>query len=134
QSGLPFKYIFASNNDINGDTSVGTGSAVNDLLYVPLSADEVIVTGGTWEQLNAFIDGDPGLRRFRGQIVERNSTRLGWRNYTDFRLAFGIPVGRTKVELIADVQNFFNIFDHDAGRVEEEFFPGLAPIRYNGLQ
>ena len=134
QSGLPFKYIFAAGNDINGDISVGTGSGVNDLLYVPRSADEVIVVGGTWADLDAFIEGDPGLREFRGQIVDRNATRLDWRNYVDFRLAFGIPVGKTKVELIADVQNFLNLFDRNAGRVEEEFFPGLTPIRYNGQQ
>ncbi len=135
QSGLPFKYIFASGNDLNGDTSIGTGSAVNDLLYVPRDPSEVIVTGGTWEQLDAFIEADPGLRKYRGQIVERNSTRLDWRNYMDFRWAFGIPVrSRAKVEVVADVQNFLNLFDNNAGRVEEEFFPGLAPIRYNGLQ
>lgn len=134
QSGLPFKYIFASGNDINGDTSIGTGAGVNDLLYVPRDPSEVIVTGGTWEQLNAFIEADPGLRKFRGSIVERNATRLDWRNYVDFRWAFGIPAGRAKVEVIADVQNFFNLFDKDAGRVEEEFFPGLAPVRFNGLQ
>jgi hypothetical protein len=135
QSGLPFKYIFASGNDINGDLSVGTASGVNDLLYVPRSESEVIVTGGTWADLDAFIEGDEGLRKFRGQIVERNATRLDWRNYVDFRLAFNVPVGGSKrVELIADVQNFLNLFKNDAGLVEEEFFPGLAPIRYNGLQ
>jgi hypothetical protein len=134
QSGLPFKYIFASGNDINGDLSVGTGNSVNDLLYVPRSADEVIVVGGTWADLDAFIEGDAGLREFRGRIVDRNATRLDWRNYVDFRLAFGIPVGRTKVELIADVQNFLNLFDRNAGRVEEEFVPGVPPIRYNGQQ
>ena len=136
QSGLPFKYIFASNNDINTDTSVGTGGAVNDLLFIPASANDVVITGGTWEQFDAFIR-DSGLDKFRGRTVERNATRLDWRNYVDFRLAFGIPVGggprAPKVELIADVQNFFNLFDHDAGRVEEEFFPGLAPIRFIGL-
>jgi hypothetical protein len=135
QSGLPFKYIFASGNDINGDTSVGTASAVNDLLYIPRNESEVIVTGGTWAELDAFIEGDPGLRKFRGQIVERNATRLDWRNAVDFRLAFNVPLGgRMKVELIADVQNFLNIFKDDAGLVEEEFFPGLAPIRFNGIQ
>ncbi len=134
QSGLPFKYIFAGGNDINGDATVGTGSAVNDLLYIPRNASEVVVTGGTWEQLDAFIEADPGLKKFRGQIVERNSTRLGWRNYADFRWAFNIPAGKSKVELALDVQNFFNVFKKTAGRVEEEFFPGLAPIRYGGLQ
>ena len=134
QDGLPFKYIFASGNDINGDASVGTGGNVNDLFYVPRSADEVVVTGGTWEDLDAFIEADPGLSKFRGRIVDRNSARLPWRNRVDFRLAFGIPAGRTKVEVTADVENFLNIFDNEAGRVDDEFFPGLAPVRLNGTQ
>src|SRR6185295_5980801 len=136
QSGLPFKPIFASGglNDLNTDASVGTGGNVNDLLYVPKSADEVIVTGGTWADLDAFIEGDAGLRKYRGQIVSRNATRLAWRNRVDFRLAFGIPAGKAKVELTADVENFLNLFDKNNGRVEEEFFPGLAPVRLTGFQ
>jgi hypothetical protein len=134
QDGLPYKYIFASGNDVNGDASVGTGGNVNDLLYVPRSADEVVVQGGTWDDLNAFIEAEPGLRDFRGQIVERNSARLPWRNRVDVRLAFGVPVSKAKVEITADVENFLNMFDNEAGRVEEEFFPGLAPIRLNGTQ
>jgi hypothetical protein len=135
QSGLPFKYIFATGNDINGDTSVGTSSGVNDLLYVPASASEVIVTNGTWEDLDAFIEADEGLRESRGGIVERNASRLDWRNNVDFRWAFGIPTrGSARVELALDIQNFLNIFDKDSGRVDEEIFPGLAPIRFDGLQ
>ncbi len=134
QDGLPFKYIFASNNDINTDQSVGTGGNVNDLLYVPRSADEVVVQGGTWDDLNNFIGGDPGLSKYRGQVVARNATRLGWHNRVDFRLSFGIPAGKAKVELTADVENFLNMFDHNSGRTEAEFFPGLAPIRLNGFQ
>jgi hypothetical protein len=107
---------------------------VNDLLYVPKSADEVVVQGGTWDDLNNFIEGDEGLRKYRGQIVSRNATRLPWHNNVDVRLSFGIPVGKTKVELNADVQNFGNMFDHNAGTVYAEFFPGLAPIRLNGFQ
>jgi hypothetical protein len=32
------------------------------------------------------------------------------------------------------VQNFLNLFDHTSGRVLDEVFPGVAPIRYNGMQ
>lgn len=136
QSGLPFKYIFASgaSSDLNGDASAGTGGNVNDLLYVPRNADEVIVQGGTWDDLNNFIEGDPGLRKFRGQIVERNATRLPWHNQVDVRFALGIPVSRTKVELSFDIQNFLNVFDKNSGTVNSEVFPGLAPIRLNGFQ
>ncbi len=136
QSGLPFKYIFATGglNDVNLDASVGTGGNVNDLLYVPKSSDEVIVTGGTWADLDAFIEGDEGLRKFRGRIVDRNATRLPWRNRVDFRLSFGIPLGKAKLELNADFENFLNLFGKDNGTTYDEFFPGLAPVRLTGYQ
>jgi hypothetical protein len=139
QSGLPFKYIFSTNADINTDISVGTGGNVNDLLYIPASADQVViqapsgVASATWEDLDKFIK-DNGLDAYRGKIVERNATRLPWHNQVDFRLGFTFPVGKAKLDITADVQNFFNMFDKDAGKVYAEFFPGLAPIRYNGLQ
>src|SRR5439155_11611153 len=69
QSGLPFKYIFASGNDINGDTSIGTGSGVNDRIYVPRDASEGIVTGGPWDQRNALPGGGPGLRQLPARNV-----------------------------------------------------------------
>ncbi len=122
-------------NDLNGDQSIGTGGGTNDLLYIPSSSSEVVVTGGTWEDLDAFIEADEGLRKFRGHVVERNASRLDWRNNVDFRWAFGIPTpGGTKVELVADIQNFLNMFDKDSGRVDEEIFPGLAPIGLTGFQ
>jgi hypothetical protein len=52
----------------------------------------------------------------------------------DFRLAFGIPAGKAKVELTADVENFLNLFDKKNGQVFEEFFPGLAPVNLAGYQ
>ena len=94
----------------------------------------MVVTGGTWDDLNAFIEAEPGLRDFRGQIVDRNSARLPWRNRVDVRLAFGVPVSKAKVEITADVENLLNMFDNTAGRVDDEFFPGLAPVRLNGTQ
>jgi hypothetical protein len=134
QSGLPFKYIFSTGNinDINGDTSSGTSSGVNDLLYIPASASEVVINNGTWDELNAYVEA-AGLDEYRGRIVERNSSRLDWRNNVDLRWAVDLPTGgRTKVELALDIQNFLNMFDKDSGRVDEEVFPGLAPISYTG--
>src|SRR5206468_8578293 len=93
-----------------------------------------VVQGGTWDQLNAFIEGDAGLRKYRGQIVPRNATRLDWRNRVDFRLAFGIPAGKAKVELTADVENFLNLFDKNNGQVFDEVFPGVAPLNLGGYQ
>ena len=42
------------NGDANGDSRTN-----NDIAFIPSSADQVIVFNGTYDQLNAFINGDP---------------------------------------------------------------------------
>ena len=66
QSGRPYSVLF--NTDVNADGTVG-----NDLLFVPASVNDVVVRGGTPEQLEAFIAGDEGLSANRGRIVPRNA-------------------------------------------------------------
>ena len=69
QTGRPYAYRFG--NDVNGDA--GT---TNDLLYIPRDANDVIVVGGTFDQLSAFLDDGScdalaaGLDR-RAQLVPR---------------------------------------------------------------
>jgi hypothetical protein len=52
QSGQPYAQVF--NGDANGD-----GRNANDIIFVPASPDQVIVTGGTWAQLDAYLAADP---------------------------------------------------------------------------
>ena len=70
------------NTDVNADGTIG-----NDLIYVPRDVNEVVVTNGTPQQLEAFIANDDGLSAHRGQIVPRNASRLPWTNTLDFRVA-----------------------------------------------
>ncbi len=123
QSGRPYNTTFSgAGTDVNGDRRFD-----NDLFYVPRSASEVIITNGTWEELDGYIESDPGLRDARGQIVGRYASRLDWTNQLDLRLTVGIPVKQTKVELTADV---FNVFSED---IYEPAFPGLAPVAFEGI-
>ena len=127
QSGRVYSGTF-NNSDPNGDRRF-----FNDLLYVPAGPDEVVVTNGTWEQLDAFIEGDAALRDYRGQIVPRNTGRSPWVNSLDFRVVAGIPVRTARVEFTADVLNLINLLNSDAGLVEYATFNQITPVAFGGI-
>ena len=128
QSGRPYSTTFASNTDVNGDGVFG-----NDLLYVPASADEVILTGATWEQFNNYIEADPSLREARGRIVDRNSGTGPWTTQLDFRYAVDLPISVVKVQLTADILNLLNLIDSDKGKFKYTRFGEVSPVRYDGV-
>ena len=116
-----YTYLNSPNSDgING----------NDLMYVPRSQGEILLTTTNatdtrtsqqiWDQLNAYIDQDPYLSKRRGQYVERNGAYLPWQNLLNFRLLqdFYIPVGngrRHTLQVSADVVNVLNLLNSDWG-------------------
>ena len=65
QSGQPYVLVFGG--DANGD------NRLNDIVFVAAAADQVIVAGGTWEQLDAYFRGDASARNHRGRTPPRNS-------------------------------------------------------------
>jgi len=125
QSGRPYSTTYT--NDVNNDFND------NDLFYVPASADEVVITNGTWDQLNAYIESDEGLRDYRGQIVPRNSSRDPWFNLLDLRAAVDIPISRAKGQFTVDVLNFLNMLNSDWGVIEYSNFNEVSPVIYGGL-
>lgn len=120
-SGRP--YHFTIPTDFNGD-----GRFTNDLFPVPGSADQVNVINGTFEQLNAYIEADPTLRKSRGQITEKHADWGPWTNQLDLSGVLGINVSGRKVELRADIQNFLNVLNKDWGISDYASFGDLAPI------
>jgi len=133
QSGRPYSTIFSS--DFNGD-----GEFANDLLYVPRSADEVIITGSdslgnpyTFADFENYINADEGLSGARGSIVGRNASREPWRRALDFRFAVDVRImDRYKFQVTADVFNFLNLLDSDAGEVVYASNNAVAPVRPRG--
>jgi hypothetical protein len=128
QDGRPYAINF--NGDANLD-SIFT----NDLIFVPASADQVNVTNGTWEQLDAFLRNDPAASKSRGKIIERNSARAPWSNQLDFRYAVNVPTGtQAKLEFTADVINLLNLFNKDWGWQYWPPFPsGGSLIGYGAI-
>ncbi len=127
-NGRPYAQGFY--NDVNGDAVTS-----NDLLFVPVSADQIIIKNGTWDQLNAYLSGDAAAKNHRGEINPRNSGRAPWQNQMDFRYALTIPFGGSRrAEVTADVFNFLNLLNKNWGWQYWAGFPGIAnPITYGGI-
>lgn len=125
EAGRPYSTTFSA--DVNGDAES------NDLFYVPVSADEVIVRNGTWDQLNAYIEADEGLKNARGSIVNRNASRAPWRHDLDLSLAQELPIASTKIELTFDILNFSNLLDKDAGIKKYAAFSEISPVNFTGI-
>lgn len=110
-SGTPYSYV--TSNDVNGD-----GLAGQDLVYVPLNAQDIQMCPlsgactslsqdpAAYAQLNAYINAEPCLASQRGQIMQRTSCRNPWQSFVNGRLAKTfMTVHGQSVELTADIFN-----------------------------
>ncbi len=127
QTGRPFTVVtYSSYPSFNGDYY-----QYNDLFYVPASADEVLIQGGTWEQLDAFISM-AGLDSYRGEIAPRNASTGPWLTDFDIKLMQDIPVGYGDLQVTLDIANFLNLLDADWGHVKYMPFGNIQAVRYAG--
>ena len=117
QSGRPFSWIqgsdfvgFGFGQSYNGDGTDG-----NDLAFIPANESDVVITNGTWAELDAFISSHPGLDGNRGRSLTRNNDNAPWSHTLDLHIAQDIPVGRGKLELTFDILNLGNLLDEDSG-------------------
>lgn len=124
QSGRPYSIIYGFQNyqSINLD-----GFYYNDLWYVPSGPNDVIITGGTWDQLDAFIKADSCLNSHRGQIAPRNCDEAPWYDTMDIHLAQQIPIRMVNAEVTFDILNFLNLFDKNAGVLNYVPYGTLSP-------
>ncbi|MDZ7772483.1 MAG: carboxypeptidase regulatory-like domain-containing protein [Balneolaceae bacterium] len=109
RAGAPFSWIYSG--DANGD-----GRFDNDLIYVPASADEVVMASGNWSAFDSFISDHPSLDDYRGDHVERGTAREPWSNFLDLRINQEIQTfSGQSVELTASVFNVLNLLNSDWG-------------------
>ncbi len=110
RSGRRYSTIYY--NDVNGDNTL------NDSIWVPANESDVILTKGTWAQLDQYIKDDPYLSKYRGQIAPRNASRDRWYNGLDVRLGQVIPLPGLKgqkLEVYLNFKNVLNLFDKGWG-------------------
>jgi len=115
RKGRPYSYVF--DNDANGD-----GRSGNDLLFVPGARGDV--SFGSQAEEDGFFDflaANPGLARFAGQVVDRNSASSPWVNNVDLRFTQEIPglFKGNKGVIWVDVLNVGNLIDSDWGHIDQ---------------
>jgi hypothetical protein len=115
QSGRP--YTLTYNNDANGDNRF-----TNDLVYIPTATDALTYTGGTYNDLLNYLNGDPCLAKYIGQIIPRNACRAPWQNTLDGRFAIQLPYKRYRTEVTLDALNLINLVDSKRGLFQFENF------------
>jgi hypothetical protein len=129
QAGRPYMNIFYGNwPTINGDQYYS-----NDPFYVPSGADDVVITNGTWDQLNSYIQMY-GLDKYSGKIAPRNSLNQPYVTQTDLSIRQNIPVpGKSSLQVLFDVYNFWNLIDSDSGWVRYVPFGTVQPVTFEGV-
>jgi hypothetical protein len=100
-----------------GGSYNGDGSDGNDLVWIPATANDVVITNGTFAELDAFVSQFPVLAAARGGLTTRNDDQAPWTHSLDLHLAQEIPVGKGHFELTFDLINLGNLLDEDSGLV-----------------
>lgn len=125
-SGTPFSWIYSG--DANGDSRFD-----NDLMYVPASEDEVIVTSGNWNELNDWIASESSLNEYRGEVVPRGTAREPWTNFLDLRINQEIQTfGGQKLEITASMFNVLNFLNDEWGVRESVSFNNYQAVNFEG--
>jgi hypothetical protein len=121
RSGRPYSFIFGS--DLNGDSA----DYSNDLFYVPTGRSDPAIRWSSPEQAEAFfsyLDSNPKLARFAGQVVPRNSERSPFVHQFDIKLTQEISLWRgIQAELFTTATNLGNLLNPRWGRIEQVGFP-----------
>ncbi len=131
RSGRPYSYIFF--NDVNGD-----GANTNDLFYVPNGPGDVLFTGGAAMEQAFFewLNDNPELQRYQGQIAPANEFNARWVNTFDVRISQEIPsfFKGHKAELALDIMNIGNLINKDWGLIDDfGFFSTARVANYAGI-
>lgn len=139
RSGRPYSYMYGlsefTNNakdDLNGD------GIANDLIYVPTGIDDPLVSWGSRnldqegaQRFMDFVNSEPGLSKYKGQIVPRNTGRAPWVNQFDLNIEHTVTFAdRHRVTFSLAVQNIGNLINSEWGleRVPKSENGGVARI------
>ncbi|WP_412985799.1 carboxypeptidase regulatory-like domain-containing protein [Pontimicrobium sp. IMCC45349] len=126
------RFSYTYGGDINGD-----GSGLNDLLYVPTSAEigQMNFSGaGQAEAFDAYISQDDYLNGRRGQYAERYAALAPWRSRWDIKFLqdYNFKVSENKTNTIQfsiDVLNVGNLISSEWGLIQQP--NNVQPIGVN---
>jgi hypothetical protein len=131
QSGRPYSLLFGT--DVNGD-----GQSSNDLLYIPGSADEIIVQNSAGQVVDYSLLGNylaaAGLDATAGRAMRRYEASEPWARQLDLHYELGLPPFRGfQSMLTADVVNILAMVDSEYGNVRFVSNQNFSPVTYRGV-
>ena len=133
RAGRPYSFTFQDPTPNSRSAVFGTlGNNDHYLLYVPTSTTDTRVSYdsvGTQTALDNLINRTK-LGNFRGSIADKNIARSRANTQLDLHLEQEIPtfVGRSRVSLFADIQNFPNLINKNWGGLYQVGFPQTAAV------
>jgi len=114
QSGSRFSWIYGSPRDLLGEST-----DYDDLIFIPASSSDIVLTSGNWAELDEFIKGDDYLSEHRGKYAERNGSRLPFEHNFDLKIAQDVFVmtgdRRQTLQITFDIFNLANLLNNDWG-------------------
>jgi hypothetical protein len=128
-------YSFTFRDTASRSTTFGTiGTGTRYLMYVPTGINDPLVV---WDNatnaalFDAYVNAT-GLKKYRGKIAPRNAFNSKWFTRIDLHLSQEVPtgIGKSRVTLFADVENFTNLLNKKWGQIREYSFPyTVSPVQ-----
>lgn len=125
RAGDPYSFVVLDNLATRSPVfgTVLTGNAPSNLIYVPTSSADPIVSydnAATQSALDALINSTE-LRKFRGRIAAKNIARNRAVTRLDLHLEQEVPlfVGKSRVAVFADINNLPNLINPNWGGLRE---------------
>ncbi|HWI86070.1 MAG TPA: carboxypeptidase regulatory-like domain-containing protein [Sphingomonas sp.] len=123
-----YNYSWGFQDVSSGRSTVfGTvASASRYLFYVPTAGDPLVRYFDTATQTSVEnLIATTGLSKYRGKVAPRNAFHSPWFTRLDLHLEQEVPtfVGKSRITLWADVENFTNLLSHKWGQQLRANFP-----------
>lgn len=127
-----YNYSYGFRDPAARSTVFGTvASGSRYLFYVPTVNDPLVryADAATQTSVENLIQAS-GLSKYRGQIAPRNAFHSKWFTRLDLHAEQELPtfVGRSKISLWADVENFTNLLNHKWGQQLRANFPYIKTV------
>ena len=136
--GRPYSYTMQDASNQRSPVFGTVLSSARYLLYVPTGVNDPLVSydlNATRDNFEALINSTK-LNKYRGQIAPRNVFNSKWFTKIDLHVAQELPtgIGRSRIEVFADIENVANLLDKDWGQLRQYSFPyTIAAVRVQCL-
>jgi len=128
--GSPYSYTFRdpTSSGANRSSIFGTvGTNTHYLFYVPTGPNDPLAgyANAATETAIENLINSTSLKKYRGKIAPRNAFNSKWFTKLDLHVEQEIPtfVGRSRITVFADIENFLNLLDHNWGQQLRSNFP-----------